>query len=340
MGDDPAAGLTSLSIILPVFEEEDNVTRVFDGDADDPADVLHPLFAELDALGRAYEVIAVDDGSSDRSFERLEAYQRTEPRLRIIRFRRNFGQTAAIAAGFDVARGDVFITMDADGQNDPSNIRKLLEVMETEDADIVSGWRYPRRDTLIRRLPSTLANRLISSVTGVHLHDYGCTLKAYRRSVIEPTRLYGEMHRFIPALAHQNGARVQEIKVTHHERKHGTSKYGIGRTGRVVLDLLTVKFLASFGTRPIHMFGSVGILSLLAGLGIGIYLTFIRLVLREPIADRPLLLGAVLLVLIGLQFISMGLISELLVRIYHESSDRPIYQIRDTREPNEPPLPR
>jgi glycosyltransferase involved in cell wall biosynthesis len=335
---DGARTRPSISVILPVYEEEENISRVFDGDAEDPEDVLHPLFAELEKLGLPYEVIAVDDGSTDRTFEHLRAYQRRHPALRLIRFRRNFGQTAALAAGFDAARGEVFVTMDADGQNDPSNIGRLLEVMTERDADVVSGWRHPRCDSWTRRLPSMLANRLISKVTGVDLHDYGCTLKAYRRSVIEPTRLYGEMHRFIPALAHRNGARVCEIKVTHHERKRGTSKYGISRTGRVILDLLTVKFLASFGTRPIHMFGSVGSLSLLAGLGIGAYLVFIRLVLQESIADRPLLLGAVLLVLIGLQFISMGLISELLVRIYHESSDRPIYQVREILEPEEPPL--
>jgi len=308
-----------LSVILPLYNEADNVRPVLDS-----------LFAVLDEMPIAFEVIAVDDGSRDGTFLRLSDYE--HPALRVIRFRRNFGQTAAISAGFDYATGDLLVTMDADGQNDPRDIPRLVERADA-GADIVSGWRRNRKDTFItRRLPSIVANGIISRVTGVHLHDYGCTLKAYRAQVIHETRLYGELHRFVPALASWCGAEVEEIVVTHHPRLHGKSKYGLGRTLRVVLDLLTVKFLLSFGTRPIHMFGTIGIASLSAGLLIGGYLTFVRLVMMQSIANRPLLLAAVLLVLIGLQFISMGLISELLVRIYHESSGKRTYVVAETRE--------
>lgn len=314
---------STISVIVPLYNEAQNVPSV-----------MIELFTELDKLDRPYEVVAVDDGSKDGTFEALRALD--HPRLHLVRFRRNFGQTAAMSAGFDHAGGDVFITMDADGQNDPRDIPRLLEEME-RGADIVSGWRKDRKEPfLTRRLPSILANRLISKVTGVQLHDYGCTLKAYNSQVIRETRLYGELHRFVPALASWAGDKVEEIVVQHHPRRFGKSNYGLSRTFRVVLDLITVKFLLSFGTRPIHMFGTAGFVSLAVGLAIGSYLTFIRLVLREGIADRPLLLGAMGLVLVGLQFISMGLISELLVRIYHESADRRTYVVAERHEPTLP----
>lgn len=290
--------------------------------------VLDDVFAAVEPMGVTYEVIAVDDGSTDGTFELLRHYG--HPKLRVLRFRRRFGQTAAMSAGFDHAQGEILITMDADGQNDPSDIPQLVAHID-EGADIVSGWRADRKDTfLTRRLPSISANWLISKVTGVELHDYGCTLKAYRADVMRRTQLYGELHRFVPALASWSGARVDEIVVKHHPRLHGKSKYGLGRTLRVALDLLTVKFLLSFGTRPIHMFGTVGILSLGAGLIITTYLAFVRLIMQEAIAHRPLLLAAVLLILVGLQFISIGLIGELLVRIYHESSGKTTYVVAET----------
>lgn len=317
---DPTHSL--ISVILPLYNEAQNVPSV-----------LGELFAELEKLSAPFEVIAVDDGSTDGTFQALRDLG--HPCLVIIRLRRNFGQTAAMSAGFDNARGDIFITMDADGQNDPRDIPRLLEGM-ARGADIVSGWRKDRKEAfLTRRLPSQLANRLISKVTGVRLHDYGCTLKAYSAQVINETRLYGELHRFVPALASWAGDKVEEIEVRHHARRFGSSNYGLSRTFRVILDLMTVKFLLSFGTRPIHMFGTVGFASLVSGLFIGGYLAFVRLALKESIADRPLLLGAVGLVLVGLQFISMGLISELLVRIYHESSNRRIYVIAETHGPDQ-----
>ncbi len=293
--------------------------------------VLDQVFAAVEPMHVPFEVIAIDDGSVDGTFQALSEYD--HPNLRILRFRRNFGQTAALSAGFDHADGDIVITMDADGQNDARDIPRLVERIFA-GADIVSGWRKDRKDTfLTRRLPSQIANSLISRVTGVKLHDYGCTLKAYRLRVVRETRLYGELHRFVPALASQNGARVEEIAVAHHPRLHGRSKYGLGRTLRVLLDLLTVKFLLSFGTRPIHIFGTLGVATLVLGVGITGYLGFVRLVLRQAIADRPLVLLGVLLTLVGLQFLSIGLIGELLVRIYHESSGKRIYAVAERIRP-------
>jgi glycosyltransferase involved in cell wall biosynthesis len=310
-----------LSILLPVYNEEPNI----------PA-VLEAIFKAVTPMDVPFEVIAVDDGSSDGTFRVLKECR--HPALRIVRFRRNFGQTAALSAGFEHATGDIIITLDADGQNDPTDIPMLVERI-FDGADIASGWRRDRKDTfLTRRLPSMIANGLISRVTGVKLHDYGCTLKAYRRHVVRETRLYGELHRFVPALASWGGARVDEVVVKHHPRLHGRSKYGIGRTLRVMLDLLTVKFLLSFGTRPIHLFGTFGAVSLFIGVLITGYLGFIRLVIVRPIAQRPLLLVGVLLILVGLQFISMGLIGELLVRIYHESSGKRTYTVAELIEPD------
>lgn len=304
-----------LSIILPIYNEEDNVEPVLNG-----------VLTVLDDLDRSYEVIAVNDGSSDKTLDRLRAI--SHPNLRIVNFARNFGQTAAMAAGFDHAQGDIWIPMDADGQNDPKDIPKMLAYMEQVNADIVSGWRKNRKDAGIRRFPSKVANALISKVTGVALRDYGCTLKTYRASVMRETRLYGDLHRFVPALASWSGARVVEMPVEHHARTRGKSKYGLSRTFRVILDLMTVKFLLSFGNRPIHMFGGFGLVSLGIGSVLLAYLAFVRLVLQHAIAGRPLLMGAILLVLVGFQFLSMGLISELLVRVYHESSNKRTYVVK------------
>ncbi len=307
-----------LTIVIPVYNE---------------AESMRPLHAQLkqalDATGRSYEIITVDDGSRDDSFAILKELHQQDPQVKVVRFRRNFGQTAAFAAGFDYARGDVVITMDADLQNDPADIPLLLAEME-KGYDVVSGWRQNRKEPFFsRRLPSMVANRLISHVTGVHLHDYGCSLKAYRLEVVKGVQLYGELHRFIPALASWMGVSVAEIPVQDHPRRFGRSKYGISRTIRVLLDLITVRFLLSYSTRPIQIFGGAGFLSFLAGVVLGLYLTFVKLVQHQDIGGRPLLLLAVLLVLLGVQFIGMGLLGELVVRTYYEAQGKPIYAVRE-----------
>jgi len=312
-----------LSVVLPVYNEVENLEEL-----------MARLTQVMDSLGRGYEIIAVDDGSRDGSFELLKRLHQEYPRLRVIRFRRNFGQTAAFAAGFDHAQGDVIITMDADLQNDPADIPILLEKM-AEGYDVVSGWRKNRQDPfLTRRLPSMIANWLISRVTGVYLHDYGCSLKAYRREVIREIHLYGELHRFIPALASWVGITVAEIPVTHHPRRRGKSKYGLSRTVRVLLDLLTVRFLLSYLARPMQLFGGMGLIFFVLGTLVGLYLTSLKVIYgyRYPIANRPLLLLAVLLVVVGVQMISMGLLGELVVRTYHETQGKPIYAIREIVE--------
>ncbi len=307
-----------LSIIIPVYNEEENIAALF-----------AQLREALTGSGRSYEIIAVDDGSSDASFELLRELHAQDDHLQVIRFRRNFGQTAAFAAGFDHSRGEVVITMDADLQNDPADIPLLLAEVD-KGYDVVSGWRVDRQDALVtRRLPSMVANWLISQVTGVHLHDYGCSLKAYRREVIKGVQLYGELHRFIPALSSWMGVSVTEIPVRHHARRFGKSKYGISRTIRVLLDLLTVRFLLSYSTRPIQIFGGLGLLSFLVGTALGVYLTFVKLALGQDIGSRPLLLLAVLLMLVGVQLITMGLLGELVVRTYYESQGKKIYAVRD-----------
>ncbi|MEM7130945.1 MAG: glycosyltransferase family 2 protein [Chloroflexota bacterium] len=307
-----------VSIVIPLYNEEESIPR------------LHvELEAALTKLDRSYEILIVDDGSSDNSLSLLREIAERDPLLRVISLRRNFGQTAAFSAGFDYALGDVIITMDADLQNDPADISLLLNKMD-EGYDIVSGWRKDRKDRFLdRRLPSILANRLISNVTDVNLHDYGCSLKAYRRDALQQVRLYGEMHRFIPALVSQVGARVAEVPVNHRSREFGSSKYGIGRTVRVVLDLLTVWFLGSYGTRPIHVFGGFGLSATGLGIALGIYLSFVKIILGQDIGNRPLLLLAVLLVMVGAQLITMGLIAEMIIRTYHESQHKPIYSVRE-----------
>src|SRR5262245_1805130 len=308
--------LPVVSIVLPVYNEEEAIA---------------PLFAELcavlDGLGRPSEIVAVDDGSTDASFARLLAVR--DPRLRIVRLARNYGQTAALSAGFEHARAPIVVSIDADLQHDPRDIPRLLAALG-DDVDVVHGWRRARRDAwLTRRLPSRIANALISLVTGTRLRDYGCTLRVMRAPVARELSLYGEMHRFIPALAADLGARVVEIPVNHRPRTTGRSKYGLSRTLRVLLDLLTVKFLSGFGTRPIQLFGLFGLLC--GGLGVAVttYLGFQRLVLGVRLADRPIVLLAILMVVVGVQFVSLGLIGEMLVRTYHESQRKPVYRVRE-----------
>lgn len=310
-----------ISLVIPIYNEAPNL------------DALHAeITAALEPWGRTYEVLLIDDGSQDGSIEILRRLQAADPRLRVIRFRRNFGQTAAFSAGFAHARGQVIITSDGDLQNDPKDIPMLVERLE-QGADIVCGWRRDRKDRLLtRRVPSMIANALISRATGVQLHDYGCSLKAFRAEVVKPLRLYGEMHRFIPAIASEQGVTVEEVVVNHRARRAGTSKYGLSRTIRVILDLLTVKFLLNYATRPLQIFGLVGLT--MGGIGglIMLYLAWVRLIERQGIADRPILLFAILLVSSGLQLLTIGLLAELQARTYHESQDKPTYAIREIIE--------
>ena len=306
----------TLSVVIPVYNEEENVQLLHES-----------LRSALDPLGQEYELLFVDDGSTDRTLAILEEIQSKDNKTVVLSLRRNFGQTAAFAAGFDFSRGDVVITMDGDLQNDPADIPKLLELIK--DNDLVSGWRKNRKDPFFsRRLPSIMANWLISKVTGVNLHDYGCSLKAYRRDVIKNLKLYGEMHRFIPAVASWYGVRVAEVETVHHPRLRGKSKYGISRTVKVVLDLITVKFLQSFSTKPIQFFGPFGILSGFLGFLILLYLSLDKLFRGHDIGGRPLLLLGALLIIVGIQLIGMGLLGEMLVRVYHESQRKPIYVIK------------
>ena len=311
-----------LSIVLPIYNEVESLPHLLD-----------ELVPHLEATGRTFEIVCVDDGSRDGSFEILKQLRQQDKRVQIIRFRRNFGQTAAFAAGFDRAQGDIIITMDADLQNDPADIPKLLDKMD-EGYDVVSGWRVERwkegfSTFFTRKMPSMTANWLISTSTGVALHDYGCSLKAYRNEVVKNVNLYGDMHRFIPAIASYFGVTVAEVPVKYRSRQFGSSKYGLGRISRVILDLLTVRFLLNYSTRPIQVFGTLGLLASVAGIVTGLYLTFMKLVYGVALADRPLLLLAILLIMIGAQFITMGLLGELMVRIYHESQDKPIYMVRE-----------
>ncbi len=311
-----------ISIVLPIFNEEKNLEE------------LHSRLTEtLEKIGLEYEIIAVDDGSRDNSFQVLKDLNKKDPRLKVIKFRRNFGQTAALSAGFHHAVGKVIITLDADLQNDPDDIPRLLEKIN-EGYDVVSGWRADRKDKFIsRRIPSILANRLIVKMTGVNIHDFGCTLKAYRKEVTDNINLYGEMHRFIPALAKWVGAEITEIKVKHHPRKHGKSKYGISRTTRVILDLMTVKFLLAFSTKPIQIFGLMGLGSGFLGFLICLYLSIGKIFFPSEATSltkrMPFLLLGILLILVGVQLITMGLLAELMVRTYHESQKKPIYVIKE-----------
>ncbi|HYT55145.1 MAG TPA: glycosyltransferase family 2 protein [Verrucomicrobiae bacterium] len=310
-----------LSIVIPVYNEEENVEPI-----------IREINGVLASLGKTCEIVTVDDGSKDGTFSALSRLHCIEPSLKVVRLRRNFGQTAALAAGLAYAQGEIIVLMDGDGQNDPADIPALLEMLQ-EGNDLVAGWRFNRQDPFFnRRLPSMIANRLISWTTKVKLHDYGCTLKAMRKEVAKSLRLYGEMHRFIPAIAYERGAQIAELKVNHRPRLRGESKYGITRTLRVALDLLTVKFLSSYSTRPSHVFGPIGVISGLAGFVIALYLTVQKLVYDADIGNRPLLLLAVLLIFIGFQFVTMGLLGEMLARTYHESQERPVYVVREVLE--------
>ncbi|MDD3618818.1 MAG: glycosyltransferase family 2 protein [Desulfobulbaceae bacterium] len=305
-----------VSIVVPLYNEEDNVRE---------------LYRELITVmaDRSYEILFVNDGSSDRTTELIREISAADPHVVVVNFRRNFGQTAAMSAGFDYSCGDVIVTMDGDLQNDPADIPKLLDKIN-EGNDVVAGWRFKRQDPFwSRRLPSMIANRLISWITGVKLHDYGCTLKAFRKYVVENIKLYGEMHRFIPAIASAVGISIAEVRVNHRPRRHGTSKYGISRTFRVILDLITVKFLLSYSNRPIHIFGLIGLISLCLGALISFVLVVQRQLYAMPLADRPMLLLAILLIFIGIQFVTFGLISELQIRTYHESQNKPIYYVKE-----------
>jgi glycosyltransferase involved in cell wall biosynthesis len=310
-----------LSVVIPVHNEAPSLAA------------LHRELTEtLTRWGRPYEILAIDDGSRDDSFAILAGLQAMDPHLRVIRFRRNFGQTAAFAAGFHYARGRMIVTSDGDRQNDPRDIPAMVELLE-RGHDIVCGWRKDRKDRwLSRRVPSMLANSLISAVTGVHLHDYGCSLKVFRAEVVKPMKLYGEMHRFLPAIASEQGVSIVETVVNHRAREHGESKYGIGRTIRVVLDLLTVKFLLSYSTRPLQIFGLIGFIMGLLGTIISGGLTIERLMGAASLSNRPLLLLGILLISTGFQLVTLGLLAELQARTYHESQDKPTYVIREIRE--------
>jgi len=306
-----------VSIVVPLFNEEGNVLKLYE-----------ELQAVLSTVFVSYEILFVNDGSTDGTEKLIHTLCDADASVRLINFRRNFGQTAAMSAGFNHARGEIIITMDGDLQNDPADIPLFLKKID-EGYDIVAGWRYNRQDAFIsRKLPSKIANKIISLVTGVDLHDYGCTLKGFKREVVDNINLYGEMHRFIPAIASVMRIAMFEVKVNHRPRLHGNSKYGISRTLRVILDLITVKFLLSYSNRPIHIFGSIGLLSFCIGSMTTLVMIIQRQVYHQPLADRPLLLLAILLIFIGVQFVTIGLISELQIRTYHESLNKPIYYIR------------
>ena len=316
--NNPTDWPSPVSIVVPLLNEADN---------------LLPLYESIrESMGEGnwtWEVIFVDDGSTDDTFQILKQLHGRDERVRVVRLRRNFGQTAALAVGFDIARGQTIVSLDGDLQNDPKDIAPLLQKLE-EGYDVVSGWRTDRHENFwMRRLPSKLANWLISKTTGIYLHDYGCTLKAYRAEVIKELRLYGEMHRFIPALIGGTGACVTELPVRHHPRRCGQSKYGIFRTVRVLLDLLTVKFWLTSLTNPLYFFGKIGLVTGGAGVAICFYLASLKIFWGHALSQRPLLLLGVMLAIIGVQFICMGILAEVLVRTYHESSQKPTYAIQE-----------
>lgn len=311
-----------LSIVIPCFNESETIPRLMTA--------LDEAEASLRGEGREVEFIIVDDGSRDGSFEKLRQEATTRPWLRLVRFRRNYGQTAAMAAGFRAARGAVVVPMDADLQNDPADIPKLLSKLD-EGFDVVSGWRRDRKDKAVsRKLPSKIANWVIGRVSGVKLHDYGCTLKAYKREFLDPVNLYGEMHRFIPIYAKWSGARVTEMVVTHHPRREGKSKYGIMRTFKVLLDLVTVKFLGDYSTKPLYFFGGLGFAMCAAGTVAALYTLFQRFAEHAYVHRNPLFVVAVFLFMLGVQFVMMGLLAELQIRTYHESQSKPTYLVAET----------
>jgi glycosyltransferase involved in cell wall biosynthesis len=309
----------TLSILIPIFNEEENILPLHER-----------LTKALQKANRPYEILFVDDGSSDGSLDLLLDISQKNPNVRVISFSRNFGQTAALSAGIDFSRGEILIPMDGDLQNDPEDILSLLQKIE-EGYDVVSGWRKDRKDPFLsRRLPSMIANKMISLIGGVHLHDYGCTLKAYKRDILKNIRLYGEMHRFIPMYAHWIGARVSEIPVNHFPRRSGSSKYGISRIFKVILDLMVVKFLLSYSQKPIYVFGGIGLLMILGAFLSGLYAVYLKCFKGVSFILTPLPLLCVLLLVLGFLSILMGFLAEILMRTYYESQKKPTYQIRET----------
>lgn len=323
---EPAAQMRSpeLSIIIPVYNEEESLDRLYEA-----------VVSALTPLSKTWELILVDDGSRDKSFEVLQRLAESDPRLRVVRFVRNFGQTAALAAGIDYAAGEIIIPMDADLQNDPSDISRLLQKLD-EGYDVVSGWRQKRHDQFITRLiPSWTANKIISVLSGVALHDYGCSLKAYRSEVIKDVKLYGEMHRFVPIYATWMGARVTEIPVTHHARKFGQSKYGLGRITKVVLDLMTVIFLSSYSTKPIHVFGLIGLWSFAISFAGFVLMLILKYAYNTTFIETPLPVLVAMFFMLGMQFICMGLLAEIMVRTYHEAQGKQIYRVKTVLNPRQ-----
>ena len=311
--------MTELSVVVPIFNESESIEPL-----------LTALLAALEALDKEFEVIVVDDGSTDGTAELVKRKAVTDDRVKLIVFRRNFGQTAALMAGFDHSGGEIVVAIDGDGQNDPTDIARLLDKLD-DGFDVVSGWRKERKDNrLTRRLPSRAANLLISSMSGISLHDYGCTLKAYRKDVLRGVRIYGEMHRFIPIYASWEGARVTEIPVRHFPRTHGRSKYGVGRTVKVFLDLITITFLSRFSSRPIYLFGSFGLLSIFASFLAGVYSVWLKFAAGKSFIETPVPLLVVMLFIIGIMAILMGLLSEIVMRTYYESQGRPAYTIKES----------
>ncbi|MBD2139008.1 glycosyltransferase family 2 protein [Anabaena sp. FACHB-1237] len=310
--------IIDVSVVVPIKDEVESLPHLLDA-----------ISCTLQNTNLNYEIICVDDGSTDDTASFLKQQAAIREDLKAIILRRNYGQTAAMSAGFNYATGKAVVTLDADLQNDPVDIPMLLNKLN-EGYDLVSGWRQNRQDGAVNRLlPSKIANWLIRRTTSVNIRDYGCSLKAYRAELVADMNLYGELHRFLPALAYIEGAKITEIPVRHHARRFGKSKYGISRTFRVLMDLLTILFMKKFLTRPMHVFGLLGLFSMMTGTGIGIYLTFIKLVLNESIGSRPLLILAVLLLVTGVQLFCFGLLAELLMRTYHESQGRPIYRVRE-----------
>jgi glycosyltransferase involved in cell wall biosynthesis len=309
-------GLKTVSVVIPIFNEEQNIAPLY-----------HALKTVLKGMGAEYEVIFVDDGSDDASNEVLQRLAKDDKRVKLIRFRKNFGQTAAIAAGVEHATGEVIVTMDGDGQNDPKDIPRLLDKLE-QGYDVASGWRKSRKDPLLnKRLPSAMANRLISWLTRVRLHDYGCTLKAYRKDILKDVRLYGEMHRFIPAYASWVGARITELEVAHHHRRHGRSKYGLSRTTSIILDLITILFLQRYSTKPIRLFGGAGMILFVLGILTGLFV-LLRRIIWGGVWISPMILISFLFITMGVMFILLGLIAEIIIRTYHESQGKPIYAVK------------
>ncbi|MBD2456768.1 glycosyltransferase family 2 protein [Nostoc sp. FACHB-87] len=316
-----SANVPAVSVVVPVRDEVESLPHL-----------LEAIASSLSDRQISYEIICVDDGSTDGSAEFLKQQAQIRSDLKAVILRRNYGQTAAMSAGFNYAVGQAIVTLDADLQNDPADIPMLLAKLD-EGYDLVSGWRQKRQDGAVNRLlPSKIANWLIRRTTSVYIHDYGCSLKAYRAELVADMNLYGELHRFLPALAYIEGARITEMPVRHHARRFGRSKYGISRTFRVLMDLLTILFMKKFLTRPMHVFGLLGLISMVLGVGIGIYLTFVKFALGEMIGNRPLLILAVLLLVTGVQLFCFGLLAELLMRTYHESQGRPIYRVREIVE--------